>query len=99
MPAVGTVVNPVGSLGGLVLALITAGVPLQQKPGRWAQTQSVPPRVATKLAACGLTRTRIAHRPVDRPKNALPRLEGVLGLPDSVRGCLFDLDGVLTKTA
>jgi beta-phosphoglucomutase family hydrolase len=23
----------------------------------------------------------------------------VLGLPDSVRGCLFDLDGVLTKTA
>jgi beta-phosphoglucomutase family hydrolase len=23
----------------------------------------------------------------------------VLGLPDSIRGCLFDLDGVLTKTA
>ena len=23
----------------------------------------------------------------------------MLGLPDSVRGCLFDLDGVLTKTA
>src|SRR5262249_2600059 len=27
------------------------------------------------------------------------RLEQVLGLPDRVRGCLFDLDGVLTKTA
>jgi beta-phosphoglucomutase family hydrolase len=24
---------------------------------------------------------------------------GVLGLPDSIRGCLFDLDGVLTETA
>jgi beta-phosphoglucomutase-like phosphatase (HAD superfamily) len=23
----------------------------------------------------------------------------VLGLPDGIRGCLFDLDGVLTKTA
>jgi beta-phosphoglucomutase-like phosphatase (HAD superfamily) len=23
----------------------------------------------------------------------------VLGLPDDVRGCLFDLDGVLTQTA
>jgi beta-phosphoglucomutase-like phosphatase (HAD superfamily) len=23
----------------------------------------------------------------------------VLGLPDSIRGCLFDLDGVITKTA
>jgi beta-phosphoglucomutase-like phosphatase (HAD superfamily) len=23
----------------------------------------------------------------------------ILGLPDGVRGCLFDLDGVLTKTA
>jgi len=22
-----------------------------------------------------------------------------LGLPDGIRGCLFDLDGVLTKTA
>ena len=26
-------------------------------------------------------------------------LEAVLGLPDGIRGCLFDLDGVLTKTA
>src|SRR5215831_5705209 len=26
-------------------------------------------------------------------------LDPVLGLPDSVRGCLFDLDGVLTQTA
>jgi beta-phosphoglucomutase family hydrolase len=26
-------------------------------------------------------------------------LETVLGLPDGIRGCLFDLDGVLTKTA
>ena len=23
----------------------------------------------------------------------------MLGLPDAIRGCLFDLDGVLTKTA
>jgi beta-phosphoglucomutase-like phosphatase (HAD superfamily) len=23
----------------------------------------------------------------------------VLGLPDGTRGCLFDLDGVITKTA
>jgi beta-phosphoglucomutase-like phosphatase (HAD superfamily) len=23
----------------------------------------------------------------------------VLGLPDGIRGCLFDLDGVLTQTA
>jgi hypothetical protein len=23
----------------------------------------------------------------------------VLGLPDNVRGCLFDLDGVVTETA
>jgi beta-phosphoglucomutase family hydrolase len=30
---------------------------------------------------------------------AVRRLERVLGLPDQVRGCLFDLDGVLTKTA
>jgi beta-phosphoglucomutase family hydrolase len=26
-------------------------------------------------------------------------VSGVLGLPDGVRGCLFDLDGVLTQTA
>ena len=26
-------------------------------------------------------------------------MSGVLGLPDGIRGCLFDLDGVLTKTA
>jgi beta-phosphoglucomutase family hydrolase len=26
-------------------------------------------------------------------------VSGVLGLPDGIRGCLFDLDGVLTKTA
>src|SRR5581483_9244697 len=26
-------------------------------------------------------------------------LSGVLGLPDHVRACLFDLDGVLTQTA
>jgi len=26
-------------------------------------------------------------------------VSGVLGLPDGTRGCLFDLDGVLTKTA
>ena len=29
----------------------------------------------------------------------LVRLDRVLGLPDGIRGCLFDLDGVLTKTA
>jgi len=29
----------------------------------------------------------------------LVRLDHVLGLPDGIRGCLFDLDGVLTKTA
>ena len=28
-----------------------------------------------------------------------PRVRGVLGLPNGVRACLFDLDGVLTKTA
>jgi beta-phosphoglucomutase family hydrolase len=28
-----------------------------------------------------------------------PYAWGVLGLPDGVRGCLFDLDGVLTQTA
>ena len=27
------------------------------------------------------------------------RLTGVLGIPDRSRGCLFDLDGVLTHTA
>ena len=26
-------------------------------------------------------------------------VDAVLGLPDAVRGCLFDLDGVLTQTA
>ena len=25
-------------------------------------------------------------------------MSSVLGLPDGTRGCLFDLDGVLTKT-
>jgi len=38
-----------------------------------------------------------------RPAPGSPRrghyAEYVLGLPDSIRGCLFDLDGVLTKTA
>ena len=30
----------------------------------------------------------------------LPVVErGVLGLPDDIQACLFDLDGVLTKTA
>jgi len=29
----------------------------------------------------------------------LVKLDHVLGLPDGIRGCLFDLDGVLTKTA
>ncbi len=28
-----------------------------------------------------------------------PSLDGMLGLPDHVRACLFDLDGVLTRTA
>jgi beta-phosphoglucomutase family hydrolase len=28
-----------------------------------------------------------------------PYAGGVLGLPDGIRGCLFDLDGVLTETA
>jgi beta-phosphoglucomutase family hydrolase len=27
------------------------------------------------------------------------RLDGVLGLPDGIRGCLFDMDGVITETA
>jgi beta-phosphoglucomutase family hydrolase len=31
--------------------------------------------------------------------NASPYAWRVLGLPDSIRGCLFDLDGVLTETA
>ena len=34
-----------------------------------------------------------------RVSATLRRLDGVLGLPEGVRGCLFDLDGVLTKTA
>jgi beta-phosphoglucomutase family hydrolase len=33
------------------------------------------------------------------PPAGVRRLGSVLGLPDQVRGCLFDLDGVLTKTA
>jgi beta-phosphoglucomutase family hydrolase len=30
---------------------------------------------------------------------ALVRLDRVLGLPGGIRGCLFDMDGVITKTA
>jgi beta-phosphoglucomutase family hydrolase len=32
-------------------------------------------------------------------RHGLVRLDHVLGLPDGIRGCLFDLDGVLTRTA
>jgi beta-phosphoglucomutase family hydrolase len=39
----------------------------------------------------GRASTRTAIRPTSLP--------AVLGLPDDVRACLFDLDGVLTKTA
>jgi beta-phosphoglucomutase family hydrolase len=34
----------------------------------------------------------------DRPRGRTDRV-AVVGLPDSVRACLFDLDGVLTRTA
>ena len=36
--------------------------------------------------------------PATGPRRA-PSLDGMLGLPDHVRACLFDLDGVLTQTA
>jgi beta-phosphoglucomutase family hydrolase len=41
------------------------------------------------------------HRPISRAASAshLGSLAGMLGLPPGVRACLFDLDGVLTKTA
>jgi hypothetical protein len=35
------------------------------------------------------------YRPTPIPESEVP----VLGLPDKVRACLFDLDGVLTDTA
>lgn len=34
-----------------------------------------------------------------KARAAAPRLASVLGLPENVRACLFDLDGVLTRTA
>jgi len=46
-----------------------------------------------------LGRARGVRAPLARPKTSGNTLDGMLGLPEGTRGCLFDLDGVLTKTA
>jgi hypothetical protein len=35
----------------------------------------------------------------DKPRDQTDEVTHIIGLPDSVRACLFDLDGVLTRTA
>lgn len=61
------------------------------------------PRPWRATASMGDGSNLAASEQVPRPPlmtaHRVRRLDGVLGLPDGVRGCLFDLDGVLTKTA
>ena len=57
-------------------------------------------RAQAEIEAGRAGRVRCWHREgLRRPTAAAGRVAAVLGLPDGIRACLFDMDGVLTETA
>lgn len=67
-------------------------VGLRERAGRLARERQETGRLLDELA-------RVEHVPLPHRLSAPPVTLGMLGLPSTVRACVFDLDGVLTASA